>query len=73
MHKKDALMILFVHYYIFLRQRDDPRVRNVKLLLLTATKEGPVVEAIQRLLTSAEVQSEDFWVPREPGVPVTKS
>ena len=62
-------MILFVHYYIFLRQRGDPRVRNVKLLLLTATKEGPVVEAIQRLLTSAEVQSEDFWVPREPGRP----
>ena len=60
-------MILFVHYYIFLRQRGDPRVRNVKLLLLTATKEGPVVEAIERLLTSAGVESEEFCVPRVPG------
>ena len=44
-------------------------MQNVKLLLLTATKEGPVVEAIENLLTSAEVRCEEFCVPREPGRP----
>ena len=62
-----GLIIFFVHYYIFLRERDDRRVQNVKLLLLTATKEGPVVDAIERLLTSAEVPSEEFCVLRGPG------
>ena len=65
-------MIFFVHYYIFLRERDDRRVQNVKLLLLTATKEGPVVDAIERLLKSAEVRSEEFCVPRGPGRPKHK-
>ena len=62
-----GLIIFFVHYYIFLRETDDRRVQNVKLLLLTATKEGPVVDAIESLLTSAEVRSEEFCVPRGPG------
>ena len=62
-----GLIIFFVHYYIFLREREDKRVQNVKLLLLTATKEGPVVDAIEGLLTSAEVPSERFCVLRGPG------
>ena len=62
-----GLIIFFVHYYIFLRVRKDRRVQNVKLLLLTATKEGPVVDAIERALASAGVQSEEFCVPRGPG------
>ena len=65
-------MIFFVHYYIFLRQREDRRVRNVKLLLLTATKEGPVVDAIESLLIRAEVRIEEFCVVRGPGRPKHK-
>ena len=42
------------------RERDDRRVQNVKLLLLTVTKEGSMVDAIEGLLTSAEVPSEEF-------------
>ena len=56
MHKRVGLVIFFVHYYIFLRERGDRRVKTVKLLLLTATREGPMVEAIERLFVS--------WFPR---------
>ena len=49
MHKRVGLVIFFVHYYIFLRERGDRRVKTVKLLLLTATREGPMVEPMERL------------------------
>ena len=62
-----GLIVFSVHFYIFLRKSNDKRVQNVKLLLLTATKEGPVVEAIQHALISAGVASEDYCVPRGPG------
>ena len=65
-------MIFFVHYYIVLCQREDRRVRNVKLLLLTATKEGPVVDAIESLLIRADVRIEEFCVVRGPGRPKQK-
>ena len=64
-----GLIIFFVHYYIFLRVRKDRRVQNVKLLLLTATKEGPVVDAIERAFASAGVRSEELCVARAPGRP----
>ena len=67
MHKRVGLIVFFVHFYIFLRKSNDKRVQNVKLLLLTATKEGPVVEAIEHALISAGVASEDYCVPRGPG------
>ena len=44
-----GLVIFFVHYFIYLRKQGDRRVENVKLLLLTATREGPMVEAMERL------------------------
>ena len=39
---------------------------NVKLLLLTATKDGPVVEAIERLVEGAEMGSGTVCLAPEP-------
>ena len=70
-HKKMGLLMLFVHYFAYLRERRDRRVQRVKLLLLTATKEPGdcVVDAIERRLSEAGLQIREFSVPRDPGRP----
>ena len=41
-----GMLLLFVHYFAWLSERMDDRVREVKLVLLTATKEGAAVDAM---------------------------
>ena len=60
------MVIMFVYYYVYLVQQKDARVANVKLLLLTATKDGPVVEAIERLVEGAEMGSGTVCLAPEP-------
>ena len=64
-----GLVILFVHLYTYLRVRQDRRVQNVQLLLLTATRKGYVVDVIESILRSAKMQVEEVCVAREPGRP----
>ena len=61
------MVIMFVYYYVYLVKQKDARVANVKLLLLTATKEGPVVDAIERLFEWAGMTRGTVCLAREPG------
>ena len=47
-HKHIALFLLFFHFYAYLWKRNDARVRHVKLLLLTATRQGKIVDDIEK-------------------------
>ena len=61
-HKKMGLLMMFAYYYAYLRLNDDVRVQKVKLLMLSATLYGDVIEAIQAMFDTAGLLSASVTV-----------
>ena len=62
-----GLLMLFVHYFAWLSERMDGRARQVKLVLLTATKEGAAVAGMERRCIDAGLATGEITVQRPPG------
>ena len=54
-HSQDGLVVLLLAFFVSLLHAKDPRVRDMGILLMTATKEGPVVIVVQKVLTDAVI------------------
>ena len=62
-----GMLLLFVHYFAWRSERRDDRVREVTLVLLTATKEGAADDAMEERcidagLTRGEITVQRPWV-----------
>ena len=58
-----GLLMLFAKYFAHLHQIQDPRVRSVKLVLVTATPDGCAIKAIAAALCDAGVPQATVHVP----------
>ena len=61
-HKNQGLVLLLAHLFVHLRKQKDVRVKDVKLLLITATREGRSVESIETMLRDNGIQAGDITV-----------
>ena len=57
-----GLVLLLLHLYVHLRKHNDERVKGVKLLLITATKQGRSVEAMEEMLCAEHIQAKCITV-----------
>ena len=66
-HKeKRGLLMLFVHFFAYLHENNDNRTQHVKFLLVTATRGGCSVEAIENRLKEAMIESRNMSIPQNP-------
>ena len=72
-HSQDGFVDLMLAFFVSLLCAEDPRVRDMGILLMTATKEGPVVTAVEKLLTDAGIQAGQVEVPPLPGRPTYRA
>ena len=56
-HGQGGLMVFLFAFFVSLLCAKDPRVRDMGILLMTATKEGPVVAAVEKVLMDAGIDA----------------
>ena len=63
LHNKVLMNLLLIAYFVGLKKQKDPRVEKVELILMTATQEGPVVNAVKKFLKLQDMLTTSVDVP----------
>ena len=66
-HSQQGLVVLLLAFFAALWITEDSRVQDMRILLMTATKEGPVVRAVEKVLRDANIAAGRVKVPCLPG------
>ena len=62
-HSNDALALLLLAVIVQLKEQNDPRVREMRVALVTATRDGPIVAAAEQFLKRKGVTLPSVTMP----------
>ena len=65
LHSRNIYCMLLIALYVWMRRRDDHRLGAMKLLLMSATMEDPVVTQVTQFLTESGLAAGSFVVEPE--------
>ena len=57
------MSLLLIAYFVGLKKQENPRVEKVELILMAATQEGPVVNAVKNCLKLRDMLTTNVDVP----------